>query len=126
MRAAPHTGINMLGLQPPSTSAGLQFCTPNGEWVTPKRIEPSWVTVNVGEMFSRVLGEAVPPTLHRVVNAQDGSEKVDRYTIVYFFHANPLQKLMALPRRDGTKADDVQVGDWLLERLRQIGMKEKD
>lgn len=52
------------------------------------------LAVNIGEMFAHVLGGRAEATLHRVVNAQAGSERHHRYAIVHF-HANPLGRCAA-------------------------------
>ena len=123
MRAAPHTGINLLDILPPSTVSGLQFCTPDGRWVVPDRFERQWMTVNVGEMLSYLTGGHLPPTLHRVVNDQDGSDLRDRYTIAYFYHANHTVSLNPLPDDNGVSAPSRLGGEWVLERIREIGLQ---
>ncbi len=123
MRAAQHTGIQMLGLQPRTTHPGLQFYTPGHEWVVLPEGFESHLAVNIGEMLAYILNGYVKATLHRVVNAQGGSEQHHRYAIVHFFHANPLKSL----RQVGDKsAQEIQAGDWLLKRLNELGLFQAD
>lgn len=119
MRAAPHTGIQLLGLQPETSHAGLQFHLPTGEWVALAREAQSGrLTINIGEMFAYLTGGRVKPTLHRVVNAMDGSEHEHRYAIVFFFHAGHL-RMMKSP----TTGESIRAGDWLLQRLQDLDLK---
>lgn len=123
MRAAPHTGIQLLGLQPRTTHPGLQFYTPTGEWVALPPGFESYLAINIGEMLSYILDAKAKPTLHRVVNAQGGSENHHRYAIVHFFHANPLKLLR---RMGGSTTEEIRAGDWLKKRLKELGLFQAD
>ncbi|GAC1388879.1 MAG: 2-oxoglutarate and iron-dependent oxygenase domain-containing protein [Ktedonobacteraceae bacterium] len=125
MRAAPHTGIQLLGLQPRTTHPGLQLYTPPGEWIRVSEDFRTYLIVNIGEMLAYLLGNKVKPTLHRVVNAQDGSEQYHRYAIVFFYHANSLQYLRPINFVDHIQ-EPILVGDWLLKRLRELGLFSAD
>lgn len=118
MRAAQHTGIQLLGLQPQTTHAGLQFHLPTGEWVAlASDVQKGRLAINIGEMFAYLVGNRARPTLHRVVNAMDGSEHEDRYAIVFFFHAGHLQTV-----RSPETGESVRAGDWLLQRLEELDL----
>jgi isopenicillin N synthase-like dioxygenase len=120
-RAAPHTGIQLLGLQPRTTHPGLQMCLPSGEWIAlTKQFDP-YIIVNIGEMLAYILNNQVQPTLHQVVNAEQGSEKHDRYCIVFFYHANSLKYLPRLGEPE-QQPSAIRAGDWLLQRLSQLGL----
>lgn len=73
MRAAPHHGMNLIGVQVKSTHPGLQFCTHDDEWVYIDDWAEDLVTVNLGRMLAYILNGRAKPTLHRVVNDLDGS-----------------------------------------------------
>lgn len=123
MRAAQHTGIQMLGLQPRTTHPGLQFYTPRNEWVVLPSGFEEHLAVNIGEMFAYLLNGQLKATLHRVVNAQGGSEQHHRYAIVHFFHANPLKSLRQMGAKSG---QEMKAGDWLLKRLKELGLFQAD
>lgn len=116
MRAAPHTGIQLLGLQPRTTHPGLQMYTPRGEWIALGKEFEDYLVINIGEMFAYLVDNQVTATLHQVVNAMDDSQSYHRYCIVFFYHANPLQYL--LPEGKAP----IRVGDWLLKRLQELGL----
>ena len=119
MRAAQHTGIQLLGLQPQTTHPGLQFHLPTGEWVAlASEVQEGRLAINIGEMFAYLMGNRVRPTLHRVVNAMDGSEHEDRYAIVFFFHAGHLQTV-----RSPETGESIRAGDWLLQRLQELSLQ---
>lgn len=117
-RAAAHTGINLLGLQPRSTSHGLQFWTPRSEWIAIDDLPDNWLTVNIGEMLQYISGGRLIATRHRVANGLGTQvDQDDRYTVVFFFHPDPTKQLVG-PAGQG----EIDAGDWLLDRLRAIKM----
>ncbi len=122
MRAAPHTGINMIGLQLPASHPGLQFCTPQGEWVALDSELQGYTTVNVGEIISMMQGRDLKPTLHRVINPVQAEEAESRWAIVFFFVPNPL-KTLSIHDESSNERKSVRAGDLLLERFRKIGTR---
>ncbi|WP_225410538.1 2-oxoglutarate and iron-dependent oxygenase domain-containing protein [Stigmatella hybrida] len=122
MRAAPHTGINMIGLQLPASHPGLQFCTPAGEWVVLDSELQDYTTVNIGEILAMIKGGGLRPTLHQVVNPQTGTDPASRWAIVFFFVPNPLKTLSVHEENSGN-VRSVQAGELLLERFRKIGTR---
>jgi isopenicillin N synthase-like dioxygenase len=117
MRAAPHTGIQLLGLQPRTTHPGLQMFLPSGEWVAPVGFD-DYLLINIGDMLAYLLNHQIKATLHRVVNAQSGSNNHHRYAIVYFYHANSEKVL----HQQGQSSSDqpLYAGEWLKQRLREL------
>lgn len=117
MRAAPHTDIQLVGLQPRTTHLGLQIFVPSGQWVAPVGFD-DYLIVNIGDMLAYLLNNQIKATLHRVVNSQAGSNRHHRYAIVYFYHANSEKML----RRQGESFSDkpLYAGEWLMERLREL------
>jgi isopenicillin N synthase-like dioxygenase len=116
MRAAAHTGIQLLGGQPRTTHPGLQFCLPNGEWVELDSSFKDSLLINIGDMLSYLLGGKIQPTLHRVVNGGKELESVHRYCIVHFFHCDLAKQLQPLGNNE-----PIIAGDWLKDRLAKLG-----
>jgi isopenicillin N synthase-like dioxygenase len=125
MRAAPHTGINLIGLQPPASHPGLQFWTPQEQWVCLGPAFADTISVNIGEMLGFLLSSRLPATLHQVVNPpQEHAER--RFSIVYFVHPNSERQLVphdAAGQPVHERA--IKAGDWLLERLDDIKIRER-
>jgi len=120
MRAAPHTGIQLLGLQPRTSHPGLQFFTPEGKWISPSDNFRDCIFINIGDMMEYLLNNEVKATLHKVVNSENNSNLYDRYAIVHFYHANPLKTLYKKGLID--ESNSVNSGDWLIKRLIEIGV----
>jgi len=117
LRAAPHTGIQLLGLQPRTTHSGLQFCLPNGEWAALNNDFKDCLAINMGEMLAYLLPNIIKPTLHQVVNTQNNAHEAHRYCIVHFYHANLTKMLNAIDQKNPT----IMAGQWLLKRLKELG-----
>ena len=121
MRAAPHHGMNLIGVQVKSTHPGLQFCTSNDEWVHLDDWPDDVVTVNIGRMLAYMLNGRAKPTLHRVVNDLAGSNVEHRYTSVLFFHGNPNMEIQPLP--GSQELPKLTVAEWTGKRLKDIGIR---
>lgn len=122
MRAAPHTGINLLGLLPPSSHPGLQFYTPSGEWVCMGEGYEDCLSINIGEMMAFMI-PSIQSTLHQVVNSQGGEGSGSRYSMVLFLHPNSSQELVPVDEA-GTKLKQNAIlsGKWLSDRLKKINI----
>ncbi len=114
--AAQHTGIQLLGVQPRTSHPGLEFSVPDGRWFYADDDFSDALFINIGEMLAWLTQGQVKPTLHRVES--DNSNPVDRYAIVFFYHANPLRQLQ---QKNG-KEEPIQVGEWLRIRLKELGL----
>ena len=121
MRAAPHTGIQLLGIQPRTTHPGLEYKTPAGEWFALDADEfRDCVLINIGDMLSYLLGGEAEASLHRVVNAEGIADHAHRYCIVFFYHAHPEQEL--LKHSDQSSSTGLIAGEWLNKRFKEIGI----
>ena len=125
VRAAEHEDINLITLLPEATDSGLEILTREGEWL-PVVSGPGQIVVDAGDMLSRVTNEVVPATTHRVVNPPEGS-RADRYSMPFFVHPYPSCDLTVMRRfvTDGRppKFAPITAGEFLDERLREIGLK---
>lgn len=123
IRAAAHEDINLITILPAATAAGLQLKDRNGEWLD-VNAEADSLIVDSGDMLSRITNEVVPSTTHRVINTPEATH-VSRYSMPFFMHPNPQALLSCLPscRGDGAKYADITAHDFLMQRLREIGLK---
>ena len=72
--------------------------------------------------MSRLTNEVLPATTHRVVNpTNDGSR---RFSMPYFVHPHSKANLSCIPScvGDGAKYADITAGDFLVQRLKEIGL----
>jgi isopenicillin N synthase-like dioxygenase len=74
-------------------------------------------------MIARITNDIIPATTHRVVNPKGPNRP--RYSMPFFMHPNPDAVLSCLPScvGSGKKYPDVLANDFLMERLREIGLK---
>jgi isopenicillin N synthase-like dioxygenase len=121
VRSAAHEDINFLTLMPAAKGAGLELLDRDGKWL-PVIAEPETLIVDSGDMLARLTNDAIPATTHRVVNPQ--GPNVSRYSMPFFFHPNNSMSLACLPScvGRGERYPDVTAGEFLAERLRQIGL----
>ena len=122
VRAAAHEDINFITILPAATTSGLQLKDRDGSWLD---IESDYgsLIVDAGDMLARITNEVIPSTTHRVINPQDG-KNASRYSMPFFMHPHPESALSCLPscRGTGAKYPDISSNDFLLQRLREIGL----
>ncbi|MFN3696807.1 MAG: isopenicillin N synthase family dioxygenase [Pseudobdellovibrio sp.] len=122
VRAAAHEDINFITILPAATQSGLQLKDRDGEWLD---IQSDFGTliVDAGDMLSRLTNEVIPSTTHRVINPQDGTNS-SRYSMPFFMHPHPESLLSCLPscKGAGAKYPDITAHDFLMQRLREIGL----
>ena len=124
MRAGAHEDINTLTLLLGTQEAGLQIQTRAGAWLDVNP-EPGAVVVNVGDMLQRYTGGLLPSTTHRVRNPAPGRAAHARYSLPFFLHFRGDVELRVPPSlraRGGRQGEVVTAGDYLAERLREIGL----
>jgi len=108
--AAPHTGIQLIGIQPPATSKGLEINL-NGEWYQLNGND--WkdkLIINIGEMLGHLSEKKFKPTLHRV-----SKTKIERHAIVFFYHPNHMAKI-------NYENKSVIAGELIKNRLLELGL----
>jgi len=77
-------------------------------------------------MLQRMTAGILPSTTHRVLNPAPERSKFPRYSKPFFLHLNndalisPLQSCLDM---GGTAEPDITAGDYLTERLIEIGLK---
>ncbi|OIQ16469.1 MAG: oxidoreductase [Bacteriovorax sp. MedPE-SWde] len=121
IRAAAHEDINLITMLVGATASGLQLLDRDGTWLDVDS-KPGQLVVDSGDMMSRLTNEVLPATTHRVINPDnDGSE---RYSMPFFVHPHSKAELNCLESciGAGKKYEDITAGDFLNQRLREIGL----
>ena len=125
VRAAAHGDINLITLLMGAQGKGLQVQNLNGDWID-AIAEPDEIMINVGDMLSRHSNNKLKSTIHRVINPPKELWGTSRYSIPFFLHPVSNMKLNVLEGcidQDNPKEfDDITAGDFLNERLRELGL----
>lgn len=126
IRAEQHEDINLITLLVGASAEGLQILTKQGEWVGVTAL-PGQIVVNVGDMLQRLTNNRLRSTTHRVVNPPKEHWGTSRFSIPFFLHPKGNMSLACLDsciNEDHPKAyPDATAGEYLDERLREIGLK---
>ena len=122
LRAAPHEDINFITILPAATASGLQLKDRDGQWLDIAS-DPGTLIVDAGDMLARLTNDVLPSTTHQVVNPNDGKNG-HRYSMPFFIHPHPEAMLSCLPscKGAGAKYADISSHDFLMQRLREIGL----
>jgi isopenicillin N synthase-like dioxygenase len=126
IRAEQHEDINLITLLVGASADGLEILSKQDEWV-PVTSLPEQIVVNVGDMLQRLTNNKLKSTTHRVVNPPRELWGTSRYSIPFFLHPKSSMSLACLPGcidAGHPKAyPDATAGEYLDERLREIGLK---
>ncbi|MHB8208733.1 isopenicillin N synthase family dioxygenase [Mucilaginibacter sp.] len=126
VRAGAHEDINLITLLIGASADGLELLTRDNEWFPVKAFGEDLV-VNVGDMLQRLTNNKLKSTTHRVVNPPKDQMKNSRYSVPFFLHPKPGMSLACLPSciddANPKKYTDTTAGEYLDERLREIGLK---
>jgi isopenicillin N synthase-like dioxygenase len=83
--------------------------------------------VNVGDMLQRLTNDRLKSTTHRVVNPPREKWHTSRYSLPFFLHPKSDMSLACLDScitpTNPKKYEDYTAGQYLDERLREIGLK---
>ena len=128
VRASAHGDINLITLLMGAHGKGLQVQHSNGEWIDAMAGKDE-LMINIGDMLSRHTNNLLKSTVHRVVNPDREMLKKSRYSIPFFMHPVSEMKLNVLEsciNEDNPKSfDDITAGDFLNERLVELGLLKK-
>ena len=128
VRAGAHGDINLITLLMGASAPGLQVQSRDGEWIDAIAKEDELV-INVGDMLQRHTNNKLRSTIHRVVNPPRDLWHTSRYSIPFFLHPRSDMKLDCLDEcvsEDNPKQyDDITAGDFLHQRLVEIGLIKK-
>ncbi len=126
IRAEQHEDINLITLLVGASAGGLEILTKQGEWVGVTSL-PEQIVVNVGDMLQRLTNNKLRSTTHRVVNPPREHWHTSRFSMPFFLHPRSEMNLACLEsciNDTHTKAyPDATAGEYLDERLREIGLK---
>lgn len=124
IRAAAHEDINLITLLCEATTGGLELLERNGTW-RPIHALKGQIIVDAGDMLQNITNGYFRSTTHRVVNPDNSRDR--RFSMPFFVHPKSeasLDPLASTIQRTGGRKlfRDITAGDYLHERLRQIGL----
>ena len=126
IRAEQHEDINLITLLVGASADGLQILTKANEWVSVTSL-PDQIVVNVGDMLQRFTNNKLKSTTHRVVNPPRELWHTSRFSIPFFLHPKSAMSLAALDNcvdeLHPKVYADITAGEYLDERLKEIGLK---
>ncbi|MGY3052651.1 isopenicillin N synthase-like dioxygenase [Pedobacter sp. UYEF25] len=126
VRAGAHEDINLITLLIGASADGLEVLTKANEWL-PIKAAHTDIVVNVGDMLQRLTNNKLKSTTHRVVNPPRELMKTSRFSVPFFLHPKSKMDLTSLPSTVDSEHPklytDMTAGEYLDERLREIGLK---
>ncbi len=126
VRAAEHGDINLITLLMGASADGLQVLRRDQKWI-PITALPDQVVVNVGDMLARLTNDKLKSTIHRVVNPPRELMGTSRFSIPFFMHPRSEMDLTCLEgcidEQNPKRYEDISAGDFLHQRLVEIGLK---
>lgn len=126
VRAGAHEDINLITLLIGASADGLEVLTRDGDWY-PVKAHGEDIVVNVGDMLQRLTNNKLKSTTHRVVNPPRELMKTSRFSVPFFLHPKAGMSLAALEScidaQHPKVYPDITAGEYLDERLREIGLK---
>ena len=126
IRAEQHEDINLITLLVGASADGLQILTRQQQWVGVTSL-PEQIVVNVGDMLQRFTNNKLRSTTHRVVNPPRELWHTSRFSIPFFLHPQSSMSLRCLDscidEEHHKVYSDATAGEYLDERLREIGLK---
>jgi len=112
IRAAAHEDINLLTILPAANEPGLQVQQKDGQWLdVPSNFGN--LIINIGDMLQEASDGYFPSTSHRVINPEGADGHKSRISLPLFLH----------PRSDVVLSEKHTQASYLLERLRELGVK---
>jgi len=124
IRAGAHEDINLITLLCEATSGGLELLQRDGNW---RKIEAlrGQIVCDTGDMIQNLTNGILRSTTHRVVNPDNSRDR--RFSMPFFVHPRSEARLNPLDsciKRQGGKKNfrDISAGEYLLERLKEIGL----
>lgn len=123
IRAGAHEDINFITLLCEATAGGLELLRRDGSW-QPIHALKGQIIVDTGDMLQNLTNGLLKSTTHRVVNPDNSRER--RFSMPFFVHPRSEVSLSPLPkcveRTGGKKFPDISAGDYLDQRLKEIGL----
>ncbi len=127
IRAGEHEDINLMTILCEATEGGLEILTREGKWLE-VATKKGQMVVDSGDMLSRITNQIIPATTHRVVNPKS-VKNVSRYSMPFFIHPYENCELNVLKNclspSQPTKFPPILANEFLLQRLKEIGLGKK-
>lgn len=128
VRAEQHEDINLITLLVGASAEGLQLLNRQKLWMDITAPE-GCIVVNVGDMLQRLTNNKLKSTTHRVVNPAREKWHTSRFSIPFFMHPRSEMRLDCLSscvtERNPIAFTPILAGEYLTERLIEIGLKAK-
>ena len=128
VRAEEHEDINLITLLVGASAEGLQVLPKGEDWL-PINANEGEIVINVGDMLQRLTNGQLKSTTHRVVNPPKEKWSQPRLSIPFFLHPKPNVSLAVLDQcvteERPKEFDDITAGEYLHERLVEIGLAKK-
>ena len=112
IRAAAHEDINLLTILPAANEPGLQVQCQDDSWIDVPSDFGNLI-INIGDMLQEASGGYFPSTTHRVINPSGKASTKSRISLPLFLH----------PRSEVKLSEKHTQASYLLERLRELGVK---
>jgi len=113
-----HTDSNFLTLLYTFDFKGLEVMHANGNWIAVEPRPNSWV-MNIGDVFSRMMGGRFKATQHRVLDIG-----VDRYSVPFFlepsFDGDIGENFMSKATGKGPEHIEEPYGPWMVKQVKHI------
>jgi isopenicillin N synthase-like dioxygenase len=126
VRAEQHEDINLITLLIGASADGLQILSKENKWLN-INADPGHIVVNVGDMLQRLTNNKLKSTTHRVINPPEQFWHTSRFSIPFFLHPHSSVSLSCLEScitADTPRMfNDITAGEYLHERLIEIGLK---
>ena len=126
IRAGAHEDINFITLLCEATAGGLELLQRDGTWL-PIHALKGQIIVDTGDMLQNLTNGLLKSTTHRVVNPDNSRER--RFSMPFFVHPRSEVDLSPIPRcrelTGQTKYPNISAGEYLDQRLREIGLHKK-
>ncbi|UJF18294.1 isopenicillin N synthase family oxygenase [Vibrio sp. SS-MA-C1-2] len=111
IRAAAHEDINLLTILPAANEPGLQVLKKDGTWLDVP-CDFGNLIINTGDMLQEASQGYFPSTTHRVINPTGEAQQNSRISLPLFLHPHPDVRL----------SDNYTAGEYLTERLKELGL----
>lgn len=126
IRAEQHEDINLITLLVGASADGLEILSNKNQWEPVISLQDQ-IVVNVGDMLQRLTNNRLRSTTHRVVNPPRKLWNTSRFSIPFFLHPKSSMSLACLGNciddAHPKSYPDITAGEYLDERLREIGLK---
>jgi isopenicillin N synthase-like dioxygenase len=122
VRSAAHEDINLITLLSGATAEGLELLDRDGTW---HAVHTGFdtIVVDAGDMLQNATNGLYKSTTHRVVNPGDSTS--DRMSMPCFIHPRKEVDLTPLRSQGIARYPSLTAGEYLDQRLREIGLDKK-